>query len=705
MSDAEEGKQTSREPARCAEVPALLRLRQVNGSDIRSKQLALSSDYPKASTRWEEISQKIRIDHNLGEEKKQQLWKMLDNYQDVFAWNKGELGCCTVGEHFIDTQGFPPCKVSPGRLSFWEEAEVKRQIDVLVELGKMKPSDSEYACRVTLPVKRDGSWRFCGDYRPLNTQTCRDSFPMPLVEDVISQLGRSTWFTALDLQSGFWHIRMAPEDMKKTTLITKTGLYDWTVMPFGLKNVTNTFTRTMSTVFKGLGDGFLKIFVDDLNVHNKDWVEHLRHLDSVFFKLREVNLKLNPRKCCFVAKSITFLGHVVNHEGTKPDPGKIDAVIHFPVPKTVTDVRSFLGLTGYYRNYVRGYSQLAVPLFELTRKDVAFVWDLGCQRAFDALKEALVPTPILIRPDFKKPFCLDVDWSPKGVGAILSQREGRMEKVLAYANKGLMPAHKKFHPMEGECYALIWGVMHFKQYLHRNHFLMRTDHKPLEWLATVSDAHGRRGCWINMLQDYIFKIMHRPGMKHTNVDALSRNPVRRATDDDEFSDEIRDIGTKQDDSIETTGGVFSVRHGGESKWYGLRRQSKGHQLFMLDVLGEVSQDDESDSPEEDAEAADSEEVQDSALRKGKRTLTGAPKYYSRQQQLELVMASQELLRYGEHNGGGVRSGEREICGEDVASNDIWEDEVCLELLKGGVIPNIADLQTSKRARKRATDYC
>jgi hypothetical protein len=126
---------------------------------------------------------------------------------------------------------------------------------------------------------------------------------------------------------------------------------------------------------------------------------------------------------------------------------------------------------------------------------------------------------------------------------------------------------------------------------------------------------------------------------------------------------------------------------------------------MLDVLGEVSQDDESDSPEEDAEAADSEEVQDSALRKGKRTLTGAPKYYSRQQQLELVMASQELLRYGEHNGGGVRSGEREICGEDVASNDIWEDEVCLELLKGGVIPNIADLQTSKRARKRATDYC
>jgi hypothetical protein len=152
---------------------------------------------------------------------------------------------------------------------------VKRQIDVLVELGKMKPSDSEYACRVTLPVKRDGSRRFYGDCRPLNRQTRRDAFPMPLVDDVISQLGKSTWFIALDLQSGFWQIRMALEDVKKTALITKTRLYDWTVMPFGLKNATSTFTRTMSTVFKELGDRFLKIFVDNLNVHSEDWAEHL----------------------------------------------------------------------------------------------------------------------------------------------------------------------------------------------------------------------------------------------------------------------------------------------------------------------------------------------------------------------------------------------------------------------------------------------
>ncbi len=322
---------------------------------------------------------------------------------------------------------------------------------------------------------------------------------MPLVDDVIFQLGKSSWFTALDLQSGFWQIRMAPKDMGKTALITKSGLYDWTIMPFGLKNATSTFTRTMTEVFKELGNSFLKIFVDDLNVHSEKWQDHLQHLGAVLSRLREVNLKLNPSKCCFAAGSIVFLGHVVSKEGTRLDPGKIDAVWRFPVPTIVTNVRSFLGLTGYYRKYIKGYSKVAGPLFELTKKDVVFVWNPECQKAFDDLKKALVQASVLVRPNFQEPFCLDVDWSTKGVGAILSQKEGRFERVIAYASKALTDAQRKFHPMEGECYALIWGILHFRQYLHRTHFTLRTDHKPLEWLATVFDAHGRRGRWIDML--------------------------------------------------------------------------------------------------------------------------------------------------------------------------------------------------------------
>jgi hypothetical protein len=221
---------------------------------------------------------------------------------------------------------------------------------------------------------------------------------------------------------------MAPEDMKKTSLIIKTRLYDWMVMPFGLKNATNTFIRNMSEVFKDLGNKFLKVYIDDLNVHIESWEEHLQHLDAVFFKFKEINLKLNPNKCCFVVKSITFLGHVVSMKGTKPNPGKIEAILHFPEPKIVTNIRSFLGLTGYYRNYVRGYSQLAIPLFKLTKKDVDFIWDVGCQHAFQALKGALVDVPVLMRPDFKRPFCLYVDWSPKVLELYCHRRRANLRR-------------------------------------------------------------------------------------------------------------------------------------------------------------------------------------------------------------------------------------------------------------------------------------
>jgi hypothetical protein len=179
----------------------LLQIVQVKdgNSDCEPIEKFVSSSHCELGIRWKEICERIKIDTDLGERGQQQLWGILERYQDVFARNKGELGCCTIGEHSIDTQGFPSCKTSPGRLSYWEEAEMKRQIDALVDVGKMRPSNSEYACRVTLLVKKNGSRRFCGDYRPLNAQTRQDMFPMALVEDVIDQLGKSTWFTALNL--------------------------------------------------------------------------------------------------------------------------------------------------------------------------------------------------------------------------------------------------------------------------------------------------------------------------------------------------------------------------------------------------------------------------------------------------------------------------------------------------------------------------
>jgi len=181
-------------PAHNSSIPVLLQIIQMKDGNLDCKpaEKLASSSHQEIDNRWREIYQRIRIDTELDDEGQQQIWGILERYQEVFAWNKGELSCCTIGEHCIDMQGFPPCRASPGRLSYWEEAEVKRQIDVLVNLGKMRPSNSEYACWVTLLVKKDGSGRFCGDYRPLNAQTRRDSFLMPLVEDIIDQLGNSS---------------------------------------------------------------------------------------------------------------------------------------------------------------------------------------------------------------------------------------------------------------------------------------------------------------------------------------------------------------------------------------------------------------------------------------------------------------------------------------------------------------------------------
>jgi hypothetical protein len=346
------------------------------------------------------------------------------------------------------------------------------------------------------------------------------------------------------------------------------------------------------------------------------------------------------------------------------------------------------------------------------------------KRAFDALKRALVEAPILVRPDFEKPFCLDVDWSTKGVGTILSQREGRFEKVVAYANKGLTLVQRKFHPMEGECYALIWGIMHFKQYLHKNHFTLRTDHKPLEWLATVSNANGRRGRWIDMLQDFSFKILHKPGLKHGNIDALSRNPVGQATNDDDFSEEIRDVGTVQTNVIESAGTVFSALHGKTSDWLGFRRHvskqmehhecyfginhwrgAEDHQLFMVDVVTGINQDEEDHSPMEDVEGADSEENQNLRPLNDKQALKKERvRYYDRQQQLELALAAQELSEFGVLQFSSIESNDEEEHEMGTRCIDIWEDAICLGLLKEGILLDTIDLEESKRAKKRVSNY-
>jgi hypothetical protein len=358
-------------------------------------------------------------------------------------------------------------------------------------------------------------------------------------------------------------------------------------------------------------------------------------------------------------------------------------------------------------------------LFELTKKDVVFVWTQDCKRAFDALKKALMEAPILVRPNFKEPFCLDVDWLTKGVGAILSQKEGRFERVIAYASKALTVTQKKFHPMEGECYALIWGILHFKQYLHRTHFTLKTDHKPLEWLATVSNAHGRRGRWIDLLQDYSFKIVHRPGMKHANADTLSQNPMGQAMDDEDFQQEIHDDPHTQHGLPVAAEKVLSVRHGQHMEWHGNRRQlreitdhhgcrpeikhwhnSEPHHLFMNDLVTATDSEVEVTPSTERLGVAEHENLEvDHGHRKGR------IRYYDKRQQLELVLTAQRLSEAGGHKVNLTIVDEEAEYGVEVKEPDIWVDSTRLALLKEGMLPDVVELEEGKKARKRAEHYC
>jgi hypothetical protein len=311
-----------------------------------------------------------------------------------------------------------------------------------------------------------------------------------------------------------------------------------------------------------------------------------------------------------------------------------------------------------------------------------------------------------------------VDWSTKGVGAILSQKEGKFERVIAYASKALTEVQRRFHPMEGECYALTWGILHFRQYLHRTHFTLRTDHKPLEWLATVSDAHGRRGRWIDMLQDFNFKIVHKAGLKHANADALNRNPVGQAMDDEDFHQEIQDDPVTQQGMGDAAEKVLAVRNDQHLQWFEKLRRSSGladhhrrgfeinhggslnpHRLFVVDAVNAVDEGEETNPGTEVIEAVEDEEL-DATVAEHK-PKKGQIKYYNRRQQLELVLAAREMSGIGDCE---VKAAVEEE-GVEVRGSNIWQDATCMALLREGMLPEMIELEEGKRARKRVEHYC
>ena len=327
--------------------------------------------------------------------------------------------------------GTRPISRAPYRMAPSEMAELKTQLEDLVEKGYIRPCASPWGAPVLFVQKKDGTMRLCIDYRELNRATVKNRYPLPRIDDLLDQLAGATIFSKIDLRSGYHQLRIAPSDILKTAFRTRYGHYEFVVMPFGLTNAPAVFMELMNRIFIQYLDRFVVVFIDDILIYSKTREEHEEHLRLVLTVLREQKLYAKFSKCEFWIPEVAFLGHVVSAEGVTVDPAKIEAVMSWQPPKTVKEIRSFLGLAGYYRRFVRGFSSIARPLTQLTRKGVRFVWTPECQAAFEKLKESLTTAPVLAAPDGLEGFVVYTDASQSGLGCVLQQGD----RVIAYASR------------------------------------------------------------------------------------------------------------------------------------------------------------------------------------------------------------------------------------------------------------------------------
>ena len=455
-----------------------------------------------------------------------QMQALLKEYMDIFSLQPSDLGTTDQMTHSIDTDDHRPIRQPPRRLPFSLRSKTNELVKEMLDQGIIQPSKSPWASPVVLVEKKDGTVRFCVDYRRLNSVTKMEVFPLPRIDDSLDMLAKSKFFSTLDLASGFWQVKMEPSSREKTAFVTHSGLYEFSVMPFGLVNAPSTFQRLMEAVLAGLSGEKCIVYIDDILVPGATWEEHLHNLRDVFEHLRSANLKLKSKKCRLAEHEVEYLGYVISRDGLSTDPRKIRAVREFPTPQDVKTLRSFLGLASYYRRFVPNFSTVARPLHALTRKGVQFDWTESCQLAFERLKELLTTSPVLVLPDFERDFLLETDASGQGLGAVLAQRqEDGLVRPIAFASRTLQPHEQNYGITELEGLGVVWAMKHFRHYLYGHKCEVFTDHEALKSLMNTPHPSGKLARWGLTLQEFDVNIRYRPGRANASADALSRNPL------------------------------------------------------------------------------------------------------------------------------------------------------------------------------------
>lgn len=450
---------------------------------------------------------------------------------------KQEAYDCVNGYHPVQIKEVPlelrivlkdevPVTQRPRRLSYAEQVIVEKQVDEWLADGIVRVSFSEYSSPLVLTKKKDGSTRVCIDYRQLNNKIVKDEYPLPVIEDLIDRLVHAKVFSVLDLKNGFFHLKVSEESIKYTSFVTHHGQFEFLRAPFGLCNSPKYFTRFVNIIFRDLiAAKIMMIFIDDIIIPAQDEKEALQNLKQVLEVAAQYGLKINWKKAKLLQTEIEYLGHVVKGGEVRPTTEKVDAVIKFPEPTNGKQLKSFLGLTSYFRKYIESYAIIAKPLNELLKKDIKFNFDNNQRRAFSILKEKLASSPILKIFDHNLMTELHTDASSRAISAVLFQH---------HPNSGLHPVHymshttnevqSKYSSYELEALAIIEGIKKFRHYLYGKHFKLVTDCKAFQQTLRKKDLTPKVARWVLMLSEYDFEVEHRSGNKMSHVDALSRNP-------------------------------------------------------------------------------------------------------------------------------------------------------------------------------------
>ncbi|KAJ3704209.1 hypothetical protein LUZ61_007914 [Rhynchospora tenuis] len=410
-----------------------------------------------------------------------------------------------------------PVNLRPYRHSYFQKLEIEKIIEELLKSNFIQPSTSPFASPVILVKKKDNSWRLCIDYRQLNACTIKNRYPIPIIEDLLDELKGAKIFSKVDLRSGYHQIRMNLADMQKIAFRTHKGHYKYKVMPFRLTNAPATFQALMNQVFKPFLRRFVLVFFDDILIYSSDLETHKQHLSMVLELLRENQLFAKRSKCEFGMKKIEYLGHVISEEGVATDIKKVEAMQKGPTPKTVSELRGFLGLTGYYRRFIKNYGVISKPLTDQLKKN-SFNWNGVAQEAFENLKIAMTSASMLAMPDFSKPFIVETDASDKGVGVVLMQGK----KPVAFLSKSLGMKAKGLSTYEKEFIALLTAVQKWRHYLSGLPFIIRTDQISLKYLLEQRLTHAIQQKGLCKLLGLDYKVEYKKGKLNKVADALSR---------------------------------------------------------------------------------------------------------------------------------------------------------------------------------------